>query len=450
MDRRAFLALTGLALARCTPAPAGSSRRVLILGAGIAGLAAARRLREAGREVLVVEARDRIGGRVWTSRTWPDLPMDLGASWIHGVEGNPVSALAAAAGAATAPTRYDRFRTYDGDGQPLGGVRLAAFERITERVESALRDGQRRDRDRSVADTVARAFEGDPLPADEQDLQAFVLNGTIEAEFAGSVRELSTHWYDQSRSFDGDDVLFPGGYGAVTQHLAAGVDVRTGVMVRRVETDADGVRLHAEGGEAFDGDAVVVTLPLGVLQAGDVGFDPPLPSAHRAAIGALGMGLLNKCYLRFPDVFWPADADWLEYVAPEWGRWTEWVSLARAAGAPVLLGFHAADAASAVEPWSDQALAADAMRVLRRIYGEGIPDPTGVQVTRWGADPFARGAYSFEKLGSTPDMRRTLATPAGPRVVLAGEATHPRYPGTVHGAYLSGLRAADDLIRALP
>jgi monoamine oxidase len=144
---------------------------------------------------------------------------------------------------------------------------------------------------------------------------------------------------------------------------------------------------------------VIVTLPLGVLQAGKVRFTPELPQNKQRAIAKLGMGVLNKCYLRFPDAFWSDEVDWLEYIPESHGEWTEWVSFKRAANMPVLLGFNAADRGRALEAWSDERIVASAMQTLRTIYGASIPEPIDYQMTRWATDPFSLGSYSFNPVG---------------------------------------------------
>ena len=157
------------------------------------------------------------------------------------------------------------------------------------------------------------------------------------------------------------------------------------------------------------------------------------------------MGTLNKCCLRFSRPFWPTDVDWLGQIDPGPGDWMEWVSLAKPLQQPVLIGFHAGASAVALEALDDAAVVASAMASLRRLYGPGIPEPIGVQISRWHADPFSGGAYSFNALGSTPADRQELAKPLAQRLFFAGEASHPNLFGTVHGAYLSGLRAAAEL-----
>ncbi|MFH7243989.1 MAG: flavin monoamine oxidase family protein [Spirulina sp.] len=196
----------------------------------------------------------------------------------------------------------------------------------------------------------------------------------------------------------------------------------------------------------FLADHVVVTLPLGVLQSGNVRFSPPLPQDKQNAIAKLGMGVLNKCYLRFSDSFWPGDVDWLGYVSEKPGEWVDWVSFKRPINQPILLGFNAANRGREIESWSDQKIVASAMQTLRILYGENIPEPMNYQITRWASDPFALGSYSYYAVGSEPEMRQQLAAPLGEAVFFAGEATHGDYSGTTHGAYLSGLRVAEEIL----
>ena len=160
------------------------------------------------------------------------------------------------------------------------------------------------------------------------------------------------------------------------------------------------------------------------------------------------MGVLNKCYLRFPEVFWPEEYDWLEYIPEQHGQWVEWVSFARPTGKPILLGFNAADMGRAIEAWDDRTIVESAMATLKTIFGPKIPQPEAWQITRWQADPFACGSYSFNALGATPAMREQLAQSVADRLFFAGEATSREYFGTVHGAYLSGIKAAEAVLKA--
>lgn len=447
MSRRKFLHLiTGLlASTSMTLLSAAPAKRIVVVGAGIAGLTAAQTLRQQGHFVTVVEARDRLGGRLWTSNRWPDMPVDLGATWIHGAKDNPLSALADRIGAKRLTTRYADTITYNTSGKPLDSAASRQLERWEARISKALSAAEDADDDQSVQAAVEKALNWNSLPESGRQQVRFLLNSTLEQEYAGGIHELSAHWHDAADAFRGDDTLFAEGYQVIVRHLANGLDVQLQHVVQQVTWSDQQVTVHTDRGE-FQADHAIITLPLGVLKSGQVTFSPALPARKQTAIATLGMGTLNKCYLQFPEVFWPDDQDWLEYIPAEAGAWTEWVSLTRAAGWPVLLGFNAAERGKRIEQWPDQQIVADAMQTLRTMFGANIPDPLDYQITRWNADPYARGAYSFNTVGSTPAMRDHLADSLGKTVFFAGEATARKHFSSVHGAYLSGLRAARQIL----
>ena len=486
MDRRHLLHTAAAAVgAAVSPARGAHPLSVLVIGAGVAGLACAQALALRRHAVTVLEARpDRIGGRLWTSDRWstrpddPDtvrlgLPLDLGASWIHGVHRNPIQALAEEIQATCVTTSYERSVLFGSDGQPLSVAQARRLQGLHQAMDAAIRAGQRAGRDAALYDTLWTGTRASRMTAADQALLRFAMSARYETEYGASVsglgqgadrqrsgrlKELSTWWFDDTGQdrlkISGEDRLFARGYGQIAEHLARGLDIRLGEEVRQIEHGGPQVQVTTRLGR-HRADRVVVTVPLGVLQAGALAFAPALPAGHASAIGQIGMGVLDKLYLKFDRAFWvdrlpgAADAHWIESipaVTDPMQTWTEWVNFQSVLGLPVLMGLNAADAAVALEDRSDQALIDSAMDRLKLIYGHRIPAPTAFMRTRWGQDPYTRGSYSFNALGMARDARATLASPVGHSLFFAGEATDADYPGTVHGAYLSGRDAAARVI----
>jgi len=387
--------------------------------------------------VTVLEARNRIGGRIHTSRLWQDLPVDLGASWIHGVERNPVTELAAEAGAATVMTSYDSSQLHIAQSLRAVGVRWRGGDWASRVVEDAIEAAERAE-DTSLRAAIDRVSPPDRRSAIQRAQLEFHLAGNYEQEYSGAAENLSARNIEDAEEFDGHDVLFPGGYDQITHILARGLDIWLTSTVAQVRWGEGGAEVELSNGETRRTDQVIVTVPLGVLKSGAIRFAPELPGDKRQAIERLGMGLLNKHFLRFDRVFWAPEYDWHELMKETPGRWSQWVSLAKI-GAPLLLGFTGADAARAVEPRDDRAIVAEAMEAVRAMFGARAPDPIAWQLTRWSSDPRAGGSYSFNAVGSGRAERDVLArAEAGGVLRFAGEACNSAYPGTVHGALLSG------------
>lgn len=416
---------------------------IIVIGAGLAGLAAARKLKQEGYSVIVLEARDRIGGRIHTSTKWPELPLDLGATWIHGVKGNPITKIADEIKAKRLITSYESTMLFSNDGAQLAASDDALLEQLRQKLDETIEQAQDTDPDRSVR-AVAELLLKNADPKTRAYVE-FLLNSQFEQEYGGAADALSAQWFDSSEEFGGGDVLFADGFGVITAHLAKGLDVRIGEVVSLIDSSGDHVIVKTRNRE-FRADQVLVTLPLGVLQSGSVNFAPALPEPKRKAIQRLKMGVLNKCYLKFEEAFWPDDVDWLEMIPSRPGHWVEWVSFMKATNQPILLGFNAAKRGKEIESMTDTQIVADAMKTLRRVFGKSIPNPVDWQITRWASDPYSRGSYSFNALGSTPKDRDALAAPIGEKVFFAGEATSREHFGTAHGAVLSGLRTASQIV----
>lgn len=423
---------------------------VIIIGAGAAGLAAARVLDEEDYDVLLLEARNRIGGRVWTDRTWPGVALDMGATWIHGSRGNPLTNLARQFTLKTTSTDYDNIWLYDTSGTLIAD---AAHEQIDARLETLLDeldelrdvfDEADRD-DISLQHAVEQLLAQRNISTRVQRELNYSINSAIEHEYGTDISNLSFYYWDESEEFAGSDLMFPNGFDQMMNRLAKGLDIRLEHIVQHIAYSNYDVTVTTNRG-TLTAERVIVTVPLGILQRGAITFAPALPRSKQAAIQRLGMGLLNKVYLRFPHVFWEREADMLGYIAENKGEWSEWLNMDKYIGQPILLAFNAGSYARQLERSSDEEVVAAAMPVLQRIYGPSIPNPDAWLISRWGDDPFAYGAYSHLKPYATPDDYNALAAPIQNTLFFAGEATSRDYAATVHGAFLSGQHAANLII----
>lgn len=414
---------------------APGAHRVAIIGAGIAGLAVATALRDTGhRDVVVLEARDRIGGRIWTSRIGDDVPVDLGASWVHGVEGNPITRIAAENGIDLSATDYGNASVHvhgGAEARPTRDGLVRGFWALARRRPNAPL--------RAVYERYAVS-----LSDKDRHFLAYVLNTAVEHEFGADIADLSFRSVNGGEEFAGHDAVFAAGYGQIVDCLAEGFDIRLEHPVTHIDYSGPGVVLHTGAG-AFQADAVVVTVPLGVLKAGSLVFRPDLPRRTRRAIDELGMGVLNKTCLLFDDVFWQKDVELIGYVGSKTGQWAETLSLHPYTGQPILMMFNAGSYGARIEAMSDAEIVEQALAALEGMYGQ-VPPPKDAQVTRWGSDPWSHGSYSYVPARSSFRRHSDLARPVDNKLFFAGEATHQDYPATVHGAFLSGVRAARQVV----
>jgi monoamine oxidase len=420
--------------------------RVIVVGAGIAGLAAASRLQSFGYSVVVLEGRDRMGGRIHTDRGW-GVPVELGATWVHGMDGNPVMDLVQQWDLETVITDYENLWLHDTQGVVLEDddqVELEeqfweALDEVEELVEQM---GEENETDISLQTALDIVLSKWELSTQDRRELDYAIASLIEHEYAADSADLSAYYWDEGEEFDGEDCLFPQGYDQLVTAVAKELDIRLEHCVQTVEYKKTGVRVQCQDA-TFEADYAIVTVPLGVLKAGAIAFSPALPDDKQKAIHRLGMGGLNKVVLRFPKVFWEKSAEVIGYIPKKKGEWVEFFNLHPIIGKPILVGFNAGSYAQTLEGWSDEKIVAAAMQTLRTLYGVKVPDPTHYAITRWGADPFAQGAYSFLATHATDEDYDILAEPVGDRLFFAGEATSRQYAATVHGALLSGWREAD-------
>lgn len=336
--------------------------RVVVVGAGIAGLTAAAALAADDVEVVVLEARDRIGGRLDTIRPegW-SMPIERGASWVHDVEASDVADRLDELGVAAEAFDYTELVVGD-DGEDRTVDAAEDAELAAEALAEAVAWAGELDADVSLAAAVEGSGATEEVGATPAAVEHH-LAVEVVTEVAASPDELSA-WWGLEEGSDGDDLLVVGGYGALADAAAEGLDVRVSTPVDAVDWSEPEVVVTTAAGEALVADGVVVAVPLGVLQAGGLRIDPPLPPAATAALDRLGMGLLDKFWFRFEAPFWSTDAQMWTLEGDHGTPFREWFNLEPLTGAPVLLALLGGDEARSWAEQPDEAVVAAALAAL--------------------------------------------------------------------------------------
>lgn len=449
ITRRQLLALLGAAALQGLPllqraaraASGGRDARVIVIGAGIAGLSAARQLVDAGHEVVVLEARGRIGGRIDTDHSL-GIAVERGANWIHGVVGNPVKALADSVGARTVSTDYDNIEVFQAGGRRVSTSALEVAEErygaLLERIDDRYDMGE----DLPLSEALG-VFDAEFL---DDAVRRWVVSSDTQADTGANLEALSAYYFDEDDAFAGADAVLPQGYDAILTPLASGLDIRLNAPVKLVRHGGRTVVVETVSGR-HEADHVICTVPLGVLKAGHIAFDPPLPAAHRQAIERVGFGNMTKAAVAFDQAFWSGHRHFFGYAGDERGRWPTALNLKVTSRRNILMMICSGTYSVRADAMDSSALSADLVGSLRDMFATEIPEPMSVISSSWSRDPYALGAYSFPALGSTPKHFDRLGMAVGDTLFFAGEHTEFDYHGTVHGALISGRRAASQIMR---
>ncbi|KAM3301324.1 polyamine oxidase 2 [Capsicum chacoense] len=433
---------------------AEASPSVVVIGGGMAGLAAARALHDASFQVVVLESRDRIGGRVHTDYSF-GFPVDLGASWLHGVcKENPLAPLIGRLGLPLYRTSGDNSVLYDHDLESyalfdMDGKQVPQdlVSKVGETFESILKETdiirQEFSEDMSISRAISMVFDRRPdlrlHGIAHKVLQWYLCR--MEGWFAADADTISLKCWDQEELLPGGHGLMVRGYRPVINTLAKGLDIRLGHRVTQVVRRYNGVKVTIEDGRNFVADAAIIAVPLGVLKSKRIKFEPRLPEWKEAAINELGVGIENKIILHFEKVFWP-NVEFLGVVAESSYKCSYFLNLHKATGHPVLVYMPAGHLARDIEKMSDEDAANFAYKQLQRILPNATT-PIQHLVSHWGTDENSLGSYSYDMVGKPHEFYERLRIPVD-NIFFAGEATSMDYPGSVHGAYSTGLMAAED------
>jgi monoamine oxidase len=400
---------------------------VAIIGAGAAGLGAARTLEGSGLSVIVLEARDRIGGRAHTIMAAPGIPFDLGCEWLHSANRNDFVGIAKHLGFAIDKSRPPwRDQAYDAAfSRTKRDEFFAAIDAFYERAEEAA--------DNAIDAPAATCLEpGNPWNPMIDAVSTYI-NGF-------ELKDVSLHDMD---AYEDTEINWrlPDGYGALIAAYGAPCPVALNTEVTLI--DHSGVRIRIETSRGtLSAAKVIVCVPTNLIASENVRFTPPLPGKVEAAAG-LPLGADNKVMLALTDAEkWPSDIG-LRGAALCTGVGSFHL---RPSGRPCIAGFFGGTFARELEDAGEGALAAQSIDEIVALLGSNIRSKlTPLAESRWGHDRFAQGAYSAAKPGHA-DARAALAAPVNGRLFFAGEATSPNFFSTAHGARESGERAAKEVM----
>ncbi|KAG7555159.1 Amine oxidase [Arabidopsis suecica] len=433
-----------------------STSSIIIIGAGISGISAAKVLVENGVEdVLILEATDRIGGRI-QKQSFGDVPVELGAGWIAGVggkESNPVWELASRFNLRTCFSDYTnaRFNIYDRSGKifPTG----IAADSYKKAVDSAILKLKSLEAQCSSGQVAEETLSSPKTPI-ELAID-FILHDFEMAE----VEPISTYVDFGEREFLVADER---GYECLLYKMAEEFlftshgnildnRLKLNQVVREVQQSRNGVVVKTEDGSVYEANYVIVSASIGVLQSDLLSFQPPLPRWKTEAIQKCDVMVYTKIFLKFPQCFWPCGPgqEFFIYAHEQRGYFTFWQHMENAyPGSNILVVTLTNEQSKRVEAQSDQETMKEAMSVLRDMFGSTIPYATDILVPRWWNNRFQRGSYSNYPMISDNQLLQNIKAPVG-RVFFTGEHTSEKFSGYVHGGYLAGIDTSKSLLEEM-
>ena len=423
---------------------------VVVIGAGASGIAASEKLLAAGFKVVLIESRDRMGGRAST-RLVSSVPFDTGASWLPDSQVNYLRTTAESSGVKLYPTDFNRALVqYKGVNVPINPTEfMKAVERrmtlpyIKLHIREFFGLHKTLPSMASMLDPLLKKHGAQAAYARELVIVNEAAN-LDQTSIATLLREHNLPGDDGYDPLPTDDVMVDGGMQAFVTSFAKNIKPSLGESVEAVIRTKNGISVQTTR-RRIDADSVIVTVPLGVLKAGTIRFDPGLPVEHRAAIDRLGFGNEKKTCLVYPNTNWAKEHHMVGLHDSPYFNFM--VNVAAIAGKPMIMALSAGNKLIAADSLSIDELAAALHANVRATLGSDIPDPIDHSTTDWGNDPYALGAYSHSSLNTLGNEAEILQRPIAGRILLAGEALSDRN-GYVDGAWNDGQRAASAIIDA--
>ncbi|MBA2654048.1 MAG: FAD-dependent oxidoreductase [Gammaproteobacteria bacterium] len=415
--------------------------KIIVVGAGIAGLAAAKELNAQGFDVTILEARNRIGGRTWSDYSM-GIPFDIGAFIIHGMTNNPIAELAKQYKCQTKTIGMDsvffahQITQYDSN--ELNKLDNQFHQLLTAASEFA----NSQPTDITLDQALNVAIKHTPI----FNSKIFNWYKLVLSLYTGAdVNNLSARHWDDEVSLEGGHHLMVSGYGPIINGLAGFSKIELATKVVAIDYSKKAVQVQTTKGK-LEADAVIITIPLGALKKDTIQFMPALPDRKIASLHRLGMGVLNKILLQFPHRFWPENDRIFSYLADDYKTPAFFHNFSLYYGKPMIMCGLAGEMAIEFEKMTDASIIRTVMHTLQQMFGSSVPQPQQSFITRWANDCYSYGSYSHALVGGSSNDYLVLSEPLENKIFFAGEATHPEYPATTHGAYLSGIREATRII----
>jgi monoamine oxidase len=421
--------------------------KTIVIGAGIAGLAAASYLSKHNYPVTVLEARNRYGGRIWTENQWGGVPLAKGAHWIHGADHNPMMELAKEFSSPLFKFNSDAlYYMFTSEGKRIPKETIKKFnDAFAHTLDKAKTFAMNTKKDTSLSSVLSHFIT--PDLSNEYFATLFGRKLNYFQNYVGAdAGNLSALNWDLGQSDSDINYIVGDGFSAIINGLAKQCDIKLNTVVKEIKVTKTHVEIITNT-QTYLADKVIVTLPLGVLKNNSVVFNPPLPQTKQHAIQQIGMGLFNVIALLFPHSFWPDDASFIYIGNNNKLSCNNYINMAPSYKKPILYGYVGGSVASALEKMSGEFMTDLLMQRLTTIFGNQIPYPDKYEITAWGQDPFSGGSYSYPAIGVTKDDYIALGKTVENRLFFAGEATNAHlYDATTHGAYLSGIREAKRIL----
>ena len=418
-----------------------AGKNVIVIGAGISGLAAASTLKQQGANVIILEAKNYIGGRIKTNRSLGS-PFEYGAGWIHGPsKENPIRNLADRSKSSLFVTDDDSCELLNLSGNDINEK---VWDEIEEIWEEIIYDEIDSDTEGSILDAIN---EYDSNIWSDPNIR-WVFSAWTEFDYGGPVHEISAGLIKEMSGFPTADVIFKDGYDKIINLLAKNLQIQTDTIVKSVNYSSTNNITVSTTSKNYECDYVICSVPLGVLKFNSIEFNPALPEYKQDSIENVGFGTVTKLALKFTDQFWDSDVQYYYTVAKETGRWPVWMNYRTFSKEKILMGLCMGEYAKKADLMSTEELIEDGLKVLKNVWEDDVGEVQNVLRTSWLNDPFTKGAYSFPRVDNSEEDFENLAEPIDNKLFFCGEHTDLEYLATTHGALFTGIRAAKEVIKA--